>query len=82
MAHKQNITMESLLLRINSALHVQKPLSHLINEMEGKYRDLLRRHNVPESYHLEALEATLQHDQKVRCFASIPTYKYAATGLG
>jgi hypothetical protein len=79
MAQKDNIAMEPLLLRINSALHVQKSLGLLMADTEKKYRDLLSKHCLPEQFHLEALEAVLLHDEVVCCCTTVSTISLLST---
>jgi hypothetical protein len=63
--HQNNTSMDTLLLRINSALHVKDALAPIVLQVRSEYRKLLDKYRMCYDPHMSALEGVFDPEEQV-----------------
>ena len=81
LAKREELSIENLLLRLNSVCHATHALVRLIDRTKGEYRQVLTRYMMDEEKELEALEGCTGPAAQVRATVSLTKHRLCGPRL-
>lgn len=75
LAKREELSIENLLLRLNSVCHATHALVRLIDRTKGEYRQVLTRYMMDEEKELETLEGCTGPAEQVRSTVSLTKHR-------